>query len=263
MNRHIIHNKHKEMNKLQKFPYSTFTSYWAALRETERMLAKENAEIKRMLAEENAETKRMLAEENAETKRFLRELFAEREQAVKEQERILAEKAAEREQTVKEQERISDERAVKLDRKISDLFELIGGIGNNNGELAEEHFYSAFRKNKNFLNETYEKVLRNQWIKNEQWHTEFDLLLLNGKSAAILEVKYRASHENINIEKLISRVEPFKALFPEYKDRNIYLGVAAMSFNRYLAKHLHEAGIVTIHQEGRKMVVWDNDVRVF
>jgi hypothetical protein len=113
------------------------------------------------------------------------------------------------------------------------------------------------------VNETFERVLRNKCINNCIWHAEFDLLLLNGKSAAIIEVKYRAKPENITVEKLLSRIEPFKVLFPDYKNCKIYLGVAAMSFNKYLAKQLHEAGIATIHQEGKKMVVWDMGVKVF
>jgi hypothetical protein len=109
--------------------------------------------------------------------------------------RVLDEKFAETDRMIKENEK----NVAATGRQINDLFVLIGGIGNNNGAFAEDHFFSAFRKNKNFANENFDKVLRNQWIKNDQWHTEFDLLLLNGKSAAILEVKYRASHENINL----------------------------------------------------------------
>jgi hypothetical protein len=92
---------------------------------------------------------------------------------------------------------------------------------------------------------------------------EFDLVLLNGKSAALIEIKYNAKPENISVEKIISRVEIFKILVPECEGYDIYLGVAAMSFKKGLETELHQAGIATIRPVGDKMVVFDQDVKVF
>jgi hypothetical protein len=129
--------------------------------------------------------------------------------------------------------------------------------------MAEQWFYSAFKRNKTLAHETFDEVLRNRCIKNGEYNAEFDLLLLNGTSVAIIEVKYRAKPDNIGIEKLISRIVPFKVLFPKYKNHRIYLGVAAMSFDKRLAKQLHKAGIATIYQEGKKLVVYDTELKVF
>jgi hypothetical protein len=129
--------------------------------------------------------------------------------------------------------------------------------------MAEEYFYRAFKRNKTLGKETFDKVLKNQYIDEDNWHKEFDLLLLNGKSAAIIEIKYRAKPDNIDIQDLISLIAPFKALYPDYKEKNIYLGVAAMSFDKHLAKRFHKAGIATIHQVGNKMVVYDQELKVF
>jgi rRNA-processing protein FCF1 len=76
-------------------------------------------------------------------------------------------------------------------------------------------------------------------------------------------VKYRAKHENIKIDKLISRAKYIKENNDEYKNHNFYLGVAAMSFDKRLAKKLRQAGIATIHHRGKKMLVYDKDVKVF
>jgi hypothetical protein len=172
------------------------------------------------------EVKRFLSEKTAETERNLNEMFA------------------------------------KTDRQMKELQRQYGGISNSNGDMAEEYFFNAFKRNKTFGQETFEHVLRNKWIDTDDWHAEFDLLLLNGKSVVIIEVKYKAD-DNIKIQKLVSRVRPFKALFPEYKNHKIYLGVAAMSFNKYLVKELRQAGIATIHQVGNKMVVYDQELKVF
>jgi hypothetical protein len=87
--------------------------------------------------------------------------------------------------------------------------------------------------------------------------------LFNGKSAAIIEIKYNARPDNIDIEDIISQVELFRILYPERKEHHIYLGVAAMSFKNGLEKKLHHAGIATIRQIGKKMVVYDKEVKVF
>jgi hypothetical protein len=219
----------QEMNNLQNFLDSSVASYLATLRETERMFK----------------------EKHIEFDRFLTEKFAETDRQIKKNDRIIMKKFAE-----------TDRRMKETDRQMKGLQQLVGGIGNNNGDMAEEYFFNAFKKNKTFANQTFDKVLRNKWIDTDDWKAEFDLLLLNGKSAVIIEVKYKADY-NIKIQKLVSRVRPFKALFPEYKSHNIYLGVAAMSFNKYLVQELRETGIATIHQVGNKMVVYDQELKVF
>ena len=147
--------------------------------------------------------------------------------------------------------------------RLSKLGKYLGGVSNSNGEMAEEYFYSAFKTDKTFANEKFDKVRRNLAYNNGEQEAEFDLVLFNGKSAALIEVKYNAKPDNISVEKMISRVEIFKTLSPKCKNFNIYLGVAAMSFKKGLEAELHQAGIATIKQVGKKMVVCDKDVKVF
>ena len=151
----------------------------------------------------------------------------------------------------------------EVDERLDRLGRYIGGISHANGEMAEDYFYSAFRADKIFANEKFDKVERNLAFKRDDKKAEFDLVLFNGKSVALIEVKYNAKPDNISIEKIISRVEIFKMLFPEYKNYNIYLGVAAMSFKSGLETELHNSGIATIKQVGEKMVVCDKDIKVF
>jgi hypothetical protein len=151
----------------------------------------------------------------------------------------------------------------QLKQEMKNLAKIVGGMGNSNGEMAEEYFYNAFKADKTFANERYFKVRRNQIYRKEEIEAEFDIVLLNGKSAALIEVKYNAKPDNVSIGKIISKIECFKLLYPECKDSNIYLGVAAMSFRKGLEAKLHRAGIATISQVGKKMVKFDKDVKVF
>jgi len=183
-------------------------------------------------------------------------MFAEAAQLSKENEQ----KFAETEKLIKENARSIKE----TEKTVKELSRNIGSISNSNGEMAEEYFYSAFRANKTFANEKFDKVKRNLTYQNdEDVEAEFDIVLFNGKSVAIIEVKYNAKPENISIEKLISRIEVFKILCPKYKEHKIYLGVAAMSFRKGLEEKLHRSSIATIRQIGKKMVRFDKDVKAF
>jgi len=151
----------------------------------------------------------------------------------------------------------------ETDKLIKKLSKLVGGMGNSNGEMAEEYFYNAFKADISFANEKFDIIEKNKKISNRELEAEYDLLLFNGKSAAIIEVKYNAKPENIRVDRIISRVEIFKKLMPACKDFNVYLGVAAMSFKEGLEAELHQAGIATIRPVGKKMVKFDKDVKVF
>jgi len=151
----------------------------------------------------------------------------------------------------------------KSNQRLEKLEKLVGGIGNSNGEMAEEYFYNTFYRNRTFMNEHFDKIKRNLSYNNGEMEAEFDIVLFNGKSVALIEVKYNAKPDNIEIAKLISKIDIFKILFPDYKSHKIYLGVAAMSFSKDIVWRLHRAGISTIRPVGKKMVVYDKTVKVF
>jgi len=170
---------------------------------------------------------------------------------------------AETTQQMKETDRRLEKLRAEVVKDFKELNRQIGGITRSNGDMAEEFFFNAFRKDKIFMNEKYDKIHKGYFYSIDDIRNEFDIVFINGKSIAIVEVKYKARPDNIDTEHLISRVERFKKFAPEYKNHHIYLGVAAMSFKRGLASTLHKAGIVTIHPVGKKMVIYDKEAKVF
>ena len=191
----------------------------------------------------------------------------ETDQQMKENDRKLAESRAETDRKMVESKAEFD-RAMKksnaeINKILKELSRNIGGISNSNGEMAEEYFYNSFKADTTFANEKFDRVEKNTKTSRDGVEAEFDIILFNGKSAAVIEVKYNAKPDNILIDKLIERVDIFKKLYPEYKNHNIYLGVAAMSFKSGLETKLHNTGIATIKQIGKKMVVFDKDVKAF
>jgi hypothetical protein len=189
----------------------------------------------------------------------IREMIAETTKLQKETDRLFKETRQQMKETDLRMEKMNREANERLDK----LGKHLGGVANSNGEMAEEFFYNSFNADKTFANERFDEIDRNLAYKRKDKKAEFDLVLFNGKSAALIEVKYNAKPDNINVEKLIARVDIFKILYPEYQNHHIYLGVAAMGFKEGMEKMLHAAGIATIHQIGNKMVIYDKEVKVF
>ena len=203
--------------------------------------------------------KKMFAETDRLFKESWREIQEDKRQ-MKESDRKLKEENA---LWKKEMNQEWKERSKEMDTYLKELGRQIGGIAHSNGALAEEYFYNAFKRNMTFGDESFDKIKKNLSYNNGTLEAEFDLVLFNGKSAALIEIKYNAKPDNIDIETIISRVEVFRILFPEFAHYNIYLGVAAMSFKKDLVWRLHRAGIATIRPVGKKMVVYDKQVKVF
>ena len=209
------------------------------------------AEIKEMFAE----TGRRLKETEQLIKEYAQQRLKEEEKREKEEEK--------REKEEEKREKEARKREKEIDKRYAYLEKLVGGIGNSNGEMAENFFFNAFRKDKIFMNEKYDRIRRNYFSSADPYKGELDIVLFNGTSVAIIEVKYNAKKENIDIETLYKRVEWFREIEPAYKNHKIYLAVAAMSFKYGLATKLQKAGIVTIHPVGKKMVIYDENVKAF
>ena len=143
-----------------------------------------------------------------------------------------------------------------------ELQKTVGGWANNHGAFAEEYFFNSFENGKtNFFGEKFDEIakhLKNRWQGVED---EYDIVLYNHASVAIIEVKYKA---NINdIPNVLKKAETFRLLFPQYKDFKIYLGFASMSFYPELEEECINQGIAVIKQVGDTVVINDKNLKVF
>ena len=163
-----------------------------------------------------------------------------------------------------EEKKRSDEIDRKLAenaRQIDENNKLIGAIGNSNGDVAEEYFQNAFIKNPRLNGETYDKVITNMKMISEKGSAEFDIFLSNGKSAAIIEIKYNVRKDDI--KELLQKAEKFRKAMSEYSNLKLYLGIASLSFRKITEQNIMKEGIAVIKQVGDKMVVYDKNLKVF
>ena len=148
----------------------------------------------------------------------------------------------------------------EADRRMKKLEELTGAWANNHGAFAEEYFFNSFENGeKNFFGEKFDEIRKN--IKGIEKEDEYDILLINGKSIGIIEVKFKA-HEN-DIPKILRKVETFRENFPKYKNHRIYLGLATMAFYPELEQECINGGIAIIKQVGDTVVINDKHLKSF
>ena len=156
----------------------------------------------------------------------------------------------------------TDRQMQETDRRMKELQKTVGGWANNHGAFAEEYFFNSFENGKtNFFGEKFDEIakhLKNRWQGVED---EYDIVLYNHTSVALIEVKYKA---NINdIPNVLKKAETFRLLFPQYKDFKIYLGFASMSFYPELEEECINQGIAVIKQVGDTVVINDKNLKVF
>ena len=151
----------------------------------------------------------------------------------------------------------------KLRKSIKAMQKEIGGIAHSNGEVAESYFINSFEKNPYFAGQDFQFVEGNvrKYAKALNLRGEYDLLLYNGTSVAIIEIKYKAKKEDV--EQVINKVATFKTLFPHYHNHVIYLGLAGLHVNVTAEKEAIKQGVAVIKQVGNAMVINDAHLKVF
>jgi hypothetical protein len=151
----------------------------------------------------------------------------------------------------------------ETERFLKDLGKQIGGVSNSNGDVAESYFINSFKHDLHFAGQDYDSFVSN--LKKEHkkinLQAEYDLVLYNCSSVAIIEIKYKA--EKDDVEQVIKKADTFKKLFPEYKDYAIYLGLAGLHINKDAEKKAIKQGVGIIKQVGKNMVINDAHLKVF
>jgi len=141
---------------------------------------------------------------------------------------------------------------------------LIGGITRSNGSVAEETIYNALEKDMTFGNVKFYDIDRNRKRKNKALNLEgeFDIILENGDSIAIIEAKHKAKLEYI-LELVDKKLPNFRELFPKYSGYKIMLGIAGLSFEDNVENEARKRGIGVIKVTGNKAEYYTEGIKIF
>ena len=223
------------------------------------------AEMKQRKIEFEAEMKQRKAESDAEMKKrdlayAKREKKREREAAKREAE--AAKRKAESDAEFKKRDEEAAKNKADSDAEFKKFKEKMGIYDNSIGNIVEQFFYNSFQKgDTNFFGEKFDRIEKNINGIEKDYKDEYDILLINGKSVAIVEVKTKA-HAN-HIDRIKNKAVTFRKNFPSYKDLKVFLGFASMSFNPEIENLCKENGIVIIKTSGENLIFYDKNMKTY
>ena len=230
--------------------------------EFDRELKESRTEFDRKLAESAAEFDRSLAESRAEFDRRSAEFDRSLAESAEKFDRKSEESRADFDRELKESRAEFDRRSADFDRRMKKLEELTGSYANNNGAFAEEYFFNSFEKGQqNFFGEEFDDIDKKVKGIKKGFKDEYDILLINGQSIGIVEIKYKA-HEK-DVPKVLNKAQTFKVNFPEYENHKVFLGLASMAFYPELEEECKTNGIAIVKQIGENVVIYDEHLKAF
>ena len=145
-----------------------------------------------------------------------------------------------------------DKMAARVDKmaaKVDKMAEMYGGVSNNLGAVAEEFYHNSLKAEPVLAGVRFDFIDKNAKRSGGGVEDEFDLLLVNGSEACVVEVKHKA-HES-DLERLLNKKAPnFRRLFPEYADRRQWLALAAFHIHDDLKKAALARGVTVLQRKG-------------
>jgi len=158
-----------------------------------------------------------------------------------------------------EQMRKTDEQLKKTDERLNKIASIVGGISNNQGDVAEEYFINPLKDKLRIGNLDFDYLIPNYVIKGRDIKDEYDILLVNGESVAIVEVKYKVHPKDIL--KLEKKIENLKKL-PQYKNYKVYAGIAGFYIPDILIEEIVRQGYFVLQRKGEIMESYTDNLKV-
>jgi hypothetical protein len=161
-----------------------------------------------------------------------------------------------KERAIAEQERAETQRVMK------EIGRRMGSMAANQGDVAEEFFFNSLLDKPEIGGIRFDRVVKNMGAgKPGSKEAEFDVVLHNGSSMAIVEVKYKA-HLN-DLEQVRQHMQAYRELFPEYKDYKLYGGIAGFSVPQDVVEEAHKQGMFVLKRKGDLLEAEAGDMRAF
>ena len=146
-------------------------------------------------------------------------------------------------------------------RVIKEVGRRMGSMASNQGDVAEEFFYNTLFDKPEVGGIRFDRVLKNIGGGKPGHQAQFDVVMHNGSSMAIVEVKYKA-HTN-DIEQVERQLERYRDIFPEYKDYKLFGGIAAFSMSDDVVSAAQEKGLFVLKRKGELLETEAEGMRAF
>lgn len=126
---------------------------------------------------------------------------------------------------------------------------ILSGIGINLGTAIEPFFYNALKDKMALGNIKFDSIHENVKVKKKNQEAEFDILMYNGTSQSIIDLKHNAQEKDIELL-ATKKGSEFRKFFTKYSNHKYYLDIARFSFPSNLQELAREKGIAVLKQKG-------------
>jgi hypothetical protein len=151
--------------------------------------------------------------------------------------------------------------STKTDEKLNRLSELYGGVSSNQGSAAEEFFFNSLTANPEVGGIKFDRVTPNVMPATKTKQGEFDIVMVNGNSVAVIEVKYKVHPSDI--EKATKNLKRYREFYPEHKNYKLYGGIAGFSIPADAVKAAKEQGLFVLKRVGEVLKTDAKEMRAF
>ena len=205
---------------------------------------------KNSAAESEAKLARMdrfdeqLAKSRAEFDRDIKKSREEFDQRIRENNEQMRKSREEFDQRIRENNEQIRKSREEFNKSMAEVNRNLGGIGNTQGEIAED----LFRRNT-------QAALNNYGIPIDQVHhnlratgrREYDIVAVNANQAVVIEIKTKLKARDV--EKFLQTQLPqFKSAFPEFRDYAVYGGMGALVLSKEQELELCGLGLFVFTQ---------------
>ena len=153
-----------------------------------------------------------------------------------------------------EQMKETDRRMKETDRKMKQLFDQ---FTTQWGRVLEEVTKPAALKLFKEIGIEIEHVFQeSRHRKREEDEMEADVILVNTTAVVVVEVK--TTLKTNDVDYFLKQMEKFKELFREFKDRTVYVAVAAIKFDSDSDVYARKKGVFVLRCNGESIFALDN-----
>ena len=153
----------------------------------------------------------------------------------------------------KERDAHLDALMAESSRKLDKVAALVGNIGQNQGAAAEEFFFNSLQAKPVLGGVEYDEVIDNLKGYSGKLRGEYDVVMVNGKSVALIEVKYVVHPDDIT--KTIKGIQNYRTFFPQHKDFDVYGAIAGFKVPNEVAEAAKQQGLMVLKRVGDVMEV--------
>jgi hypothetical protein len=153
----------------------------------------------------------------------------------------------------------AQERHDRIWARLDRMAEQLGGVGDSQGDDAEEFFYYTLRADKTVGGICFDDIHAKVKGGPPGRQQEYDLILENGRHVAVIEVKYKFKKSDLH--QLDLQLARIRSDFPVYKRKRLYGGIAGFSIPTEVAAAARARGYFVLRRRGQLLRVEATDMK--